>query len=236
MEIDASTCYLPENTWIVDGYYHGQEMKDSATKDLVLTQLLTNHPIKDVHSDPAHPQFHAADGRASKIFAAFNNSVEGYLSSEDTALVVRNCTHESAIFITDITVQGADLTFLAPFKYIPEDGSASFTFAGEVPAESLTRAAVSVSYIVIGLTPTPFAQRTFDFTLMNGDAPEYDASQPYAPVDFEWDLSPVGEAGASAIAGIGMTGQVAVVIAAILRIIEVVREIIAVFQSIGNLG
>ncbi|MBQ6020393.1 MAG: hypothetical protein IJL26_09475 [Clostridia bacterium] len=235
MEIDASTCYLPENTWIADGYYHGQEMKDSATKDLVLTQLLTNHPIKDVHSDPAHPQFHAADGRASKVFAAFDNSVEGYLGSGDTALVVRNCTHESAIFITDITVRGADISFLAPFKYIPEDGSASFAFAGEVPAQSLTRAAVTVSYIVIGLTPTPLAQRTFDFTLMNGDAPEYDAENPYAPADFEWDIDGMlGDAGASAVAGLGMTGQVAVVIASVLRMIEIVKTLIAVFRSFGG--
>ena len=55
MEIDATGCYLPENTWFVEGQYHGQYYYEEYTRKLV-TKLLFTDDIKDVYSDPEFPQ------------------------------------------------------------------------------------------------------------------------------------------------------------------------------------
>ena len=55
-EIDASSAYLPENTWFVEGQYHGQYFYEEYTRSLV-TKLLFTDEIKDVHSSKAFPQF-----------------------------------------------------------------------------------------------------------------------------------------------------------------------------------
>ena len=53
--------------------------------------------------------------------------------------------------------------------------------------QSRIRAAVVLSYVQVGLTATPINTRTIDITVMNGPAPEYDAENPYADVDFPVD-------------------------------------------------
>ena len=47
MEIDASSAYLPENTWFVDGQYHGQYYYEEYTRSLV-TKLLLTDEITDI--------------------------------------------------------------------------------------------------------------------------------------------------------------------------------------------
>ena len=185
MEVDASTCYLPENTWIIDGYFHGQERMDDMTIALVRRQLLSVNPLKDVHEDPAFPQFHQTASISSGLFAKFNNSPEGHLSSADTALLVTNPT-SAPIYLADISAKGVDLEFNNLFgKIIPAGKTVSIKFTGEIPAVSLTRAALSFSFSTIGKSATPIAERTMDFTIMNGPAVAYDASTPYVNADFD---------------------------------------------------
>ncbi len=184
MEIDASCAWLPENTWYVDGLFHGMELYDSYTMDFVVRQLLSENPMKSVHDDEAYPQFHAASSRSGAIHAKFDKSTEGYISSDDGAIIIKNTTLESDINVYAVKAQGIDVAFEKfDVKTIKAGKSIKIKFTGEIPDESLTRAAVTVYYIECG-SLTPVGSRTFDFTVMNGDAAEYDAAKPYTDADF----------------------------------------------------
>ena len=184
MEIDASCAWLPDNTWYVDGLFHGMELYDSYTMDFVVRQLLSAKPMENVYADKAFPQFHAATSRSGAVHVQFDNSAEGYISSADHALIITNNTLESDINVYAIKVQGVDIQFEQfDVKTIKAGKSIKLNFTGSIPEVSLTRAAVTVYYIACG-SLTPIGSRTFDFTVMNGEPAAYDSSRPYTDVDF----------------------------------------------------
>lgn len=184
MEIDASCCWLPDNTWFVDGLFHGMELMDSYTMDLVVRQLLSKEPMKSVYDDAAFPQFHAASDRSNAVHAKFDNSAEGYVSAGDSAIIIRNTTLNSDINIYAVKAQGIDIKFEKfDVKTIKAGQSVKISFSGELPEESLKRASVTVYYLAAG-SVTPVGSRTFDFTVMNGNAVDYDESKPYSDADF----------------------------------------------------
>lgn len=232
MEVDASTCYLPENTWIVDGYYHGLDRKDQFTFDLFRKQLLAKEPLKDVHSDPAFPQFHTTAPISLIVHAQFDHSPEGFVCDDDAALIIQNVS-ASPILITDVSVGGADIKFDVPFATVPSGGSRSVAFSGELPKQSLVRASVTVSYIILGTSSyTPVGHRTFDFTVMNGPAPAYDASEPYADADLAPQIySVLSEDGIAAFEKYGLTELVNSFYTTIARFITVIRSVVSFFQS-----
>ena len=189
MEVDASTCYLPENTWFVDGYYHGQETKDAYLMNLVRRQLISAQPLRDVHESADFPQFHASSGYQMDLFASFNKAPEGYITGDTDAIVLTNLT-DSPLIVYDIDARGFEPVFDAySGLIIPAGKSAKVAFTGEIPSVSNTRAAVTISFVRLLGTATPIMTRTFDFTFKNGPAPTYDADHPYADVDFTIDPS-----------------------------------------------
>jgi hypothetical protein len=86
MTIDASTAYMPDNTWFVNGLFHGMTYWDYYSRELMTTLLLTDR-ITDVYSDPKFPQFKDTTNPSSIISAAkqidpkativYNNVVTG---------------------------------------------------------------------------------------------------------------------------------------------------------------
>ena len=183
MEIDASTCWLPDNTWFVDGLYHGMELYDEYTISLTIHQLVSAEPLADVYADKDYPQFHATTNPSSGVHAMFNVSAEGYVSSADTELIITNITKETTMDIYDVVIQGMDVdteNFIV--KTLKPGESTTLKIIGDVPEVSLTRAAVTVYYYAYG-SATPIGMRTLDFTVMNGEPVSYDASKPYSDVD-----------------------------------------------------
>ncbi len=235
MEVDASTCYLPENTWIIDGYYHGLDRKDQFTFDLFRKQLLAKEPLSDVHADPAFPQFHATAPISLIVHAQFDHSPEGYLCADDTALVIQN-NSASSVFITDISATDADITFDMPFVVIPSGGEKAVAFSGTLPEQSRVRAAVTVSYVTLGTSSyTPVGQRTFDFTVMNGPAPEYNADEPFVDADKPAQIYDVlSEEGKAAFEKYGLTALVNSFYTFIARMITMIRTLVSVFQSFSD--
>lgn len=183
MEVDASYAYLPENTWFIDGLYHGMEIKDTYTTDLFLKLLIPNDVI-DVHSDPAFPQFRASSNPAYAVFGTFSNSSDGYLSSKDTEYIVTNVSAKYPVRIVNISTDGIDLLFSAKTSTLLQPGeSAVYKVKGEIPGVSLVRCAVTISYILEG-SVTPVGERVLDYTIMNGENVEYDEDNPYCDVDY----------------------------------------------------
>lgn len=234
MEVDASTCYLPENTWIIDGYYHGLDRKDRFTFDLFRKQLLAKNPLKDVHEDPAFPQFHTTAPISLIVHAKFDDSPEGYLCDSDKTLLVQN-NSASPVLITDVSATGADIRFDMPFVVIPSGETRTIPFSGELPKQSRVRAAVTVSYVTVGTSSyTPVGQRTFDFTVMNGPAPEYDANEPYTDADHPAQIYDVlSDDAKAAFEKYGLTALVNSFYTVIARMIHIIKSIVAAFQSIS---
>lgn len=169
MEIDASSAYLPENTWFVDGQYHGQYFYEEYTRSLV-TKLLFTDEITDIYSDPDYPQFEYSNHVSKSIHIRFDKSRTGYLSSEDSKLIIENISSNRIIKIFDISCSGVDAEFdLSDVGMIKAGETAEIPFSGEIPKCGAVASQITVSYIEIG-SLNPFCVSCFDIMLDNGKA------------------------------------------------------------------
>ena len=181
MAIDASTAYLPQHTFFVENLYHGMTYKDPYTEELLRTLLLTDE-IQDVHSDPRFPQFHATTNKAHSVFAAFDKSTEGFLSADDTALVVTNLSEKYPMRLLSVEARGVDLQFNAlKTKWLKPGQSLTLPLKGELPKASGKAFDLVIDYKQLG-SVTPYGERTLHFTLQNGDKVPYDESTPFVPL------------------------------------------------------
>lgn len=177
MEVDASTCYLPEYTWFVDGFYHGMTIKSDYNTALI-TKLMFSDERIDVRNDDEFPQFHADSNRCQAVFAKFNNSAEGYVSQDDTAIVIENCSKKYDLKIISVFCNGMNIKFdEAHMKEIPVGEKIEIPFSGEISEVGGVKTEITVNYIQPGAI-TPFGSRTFDFTVMNGETVPYDINNP----------------------------------------------------------
>ena len=183
MEIDASYCYLPENTWFVEGMYHGMIFNEDYAGALAIKLLLTND-LQDVYTDPAFPQFRASENRAYAVYGRFCNTESGYLNGDSTVYTVTNLSDEYEMKILSIAADGLDISFEGDYsKTLAPGESADFAVKGAVPKIGAARAAVTVTYQLKN-SYTPLNFRTFRYTVENGEKAAYDAENPYAPLDF----------------------------------------------------
>ena len=177
MEVDASTCYLPEYTWFVDGFYHGMTVKSDYNTELITRLMFTDDRI-DIYTYEEFPQFHADTNRCQAVFAHFNNSGEGYVSQTDNTLVVENCSKKYPLRLVSVSCGGMELDFDNSFlKEIPVGGKIEIPFKGEIPCASGVKTEVTVNYVQVGAV-TPIGSRTFDFTVMNGEKVSFDSENP----------------------------------------------------------
>ncbi len=182
MEIDASSAYLPENTWFIDGQYHGQYYYEEYTRSLV-TKLLLTDEIKDVYSDSDFPQFEYSNHSNRNVHVKFNRSKTGYLSSNDTALVIENISEDNTVKVFSVVSNGAELLFDAFDSGLLSPGeTVEIPFKGSVPNVGAAAAQLTVSYIEIG-SINPFCTSDFDIMIDNGEAAQ--AVQTLAPAGFE---------------------------------------------------
>ena len=177
MEVDASTCYLPEYTWFVDGFYHGMTVKSDYNTELITRLMFTDDRI-DIYTYEEFPQFHADTNRCQAVFAHFNQSVEGYVSQADNTLVVENCSKKYPLRLISVSCGGMELDFDNSFlKEIPVGGKIEIPFKGEIPCASGVKTEVTVNYVQVGAV-IPIGSRTFDFTVMNGEKVSFDSENP----------------------------------------------------------
>ena len=170
MEVDVSTAYLPDNTWFVDGLFHGMTYKDNYTRVLMMTLLLTDD-ITDVYSDPAYPQFKYSTNASHTVHAGFDGCDEGIINGDAQSLVVTNVSANSSVRIVAVECDTIDLSFeVDPGVKLAPGETAQIAFTGEIPAVSDTAVSVTVYYAMD--TVTPVGYRTQVFRVINGDSVE----------------------------------------------------------------
>lgn len=172
MEVDASSAFLPENTWFIEDSYHAMYELEEYTLSLSAKLLFTDE-LKDIHSDPAYPQFEYSYNAHRGVHAKFNSSPVGYISSDDTALIVENVFDRSAIRIVSIASNGVELDFdVLKSGVIMPGESVEIPFSGEIPEVGATRADITVNYVKVGAA-SGLTSTVFDMTIDNGPVPEY---------------------------------------------------------------
>ncbi len=180
MDIDLSTGYLPETTWIVNRYFHGMMYKDDYVRDL-LKMLIESDERITVHDKKEYPQFHEAMNVSESVYAEFDVSKTGFVSADDHALVVKNLSKDSRMILLSVTTDNPGIRFSAKQsvgKAIAPQESVSLDVVGTLPQKSLETTHVTVSYFLL-TSVTPVNEKTFTFTLMNGEADPYEAASPF---------------------------------------------------------
>ncbi len=173
MNIDASTAYLPESTWFIDGSYHAMFQYEDYGMEL-MAKLVCTDELKDVHSNPEFPQFVCSDNPHRGIYGEFDSSTSGYLNSRDKYFVIENKFKNSPVIITDITVKGIDIAFPENIDVTLKPGeTAEISFTGDVPEISAAKAEITVNYLK--LDDAIMYSRDFAITINNGQPQEYDA-------------------------------------------------------------
>lgn len=185
MEIDASTAYLPDNTWFVDGLFHGMTYKDNYTRVLMMNLLLTDR-ITDVYSDANFPQFKYSTNASHTVHAAFGGCDEGILSDEANSLVVTNVCANSNVRILAVECDGIDLQFeVDPSEKLLPGAKTEIAFTGDIP--DVSGQVVNVTAYYAMNTITPIGYRTQTFRIVNGelveDAGEYTDAEATMPFD-----------------------------------------------------
>lgn len=182
MTVDASTSYLPDTTWFIEGLFHGMEHKDEYSASL-LVKLLVTDEIENVYSVSEYPRFHATTNAARAVFAAFDESLEGYLGSDDTSLVITNLSKQYTMKIASVNCKGARIGFdVSDIQEIAPGESVIVPFVGIVPSVSKTYCSVTITYKLDG-SPTAINERKFNYTINNGEPPLYDINEPYVDIN-----------------------------------------------------
>ena len=171
MDIDASTSYLPDNTWFVDGLFHGMTFKDSYTSSLLLTTLLTDE-ITDVYSDPDYPQFRDTSNPSHAVYAEFNTADPGILDGNATSLIITNCSLINDVKLTAIHVDGLDINFNLEKVTLAPGESVEVPFEGTVP--EISKKVFSITIYYNNGSVTPLGYRTQNFNISNGNAVDYE--------------------------------------------------------------
>ncbi len=183
-EVDASTGFLPENTWYVDGLFHGMTFHDPYSRSLALKNLLTDE-IVNVHSDPNYPQFHESTNTNYAVFVRFDSSAEGFVGSNDKYLVIKNLSLNYPVKVTSIIFEGADfVAHTMGMKELAPGQEMKISLTGKLPKVSNALMQVKINYEMVDNTTSLIGERVCKFKIMNGASVAYDEEKPFADADF----------------------------------------------------
>ncbi len=184
MEVDASTAYLPENTWFVEGLYHGMTFHDEYSRSLALKNLLTDE-IVNIYSDPAYPQFHESTNNNNGVYVTFGNVNPGIVKGNNKYIIIKNISKAYPLKISSVEIMGANLVVQSMgVKALDPGEEVRIQVTGKLPQVSNALMQVNVNYELVGNTTAPIGKKLVSFKIMNGESPAYDPAKPYADADY----------------------------------------------------
>lgn len=221
MEVDASTAFLPENTWFVEGLYHGMTFHDEYSRSLALKNLLTDE-IVNIYSDPAYPQFHESTNNNNAVYVTFGNANPGIVTGNNKIMIVKNISKAYPVKITSIEVMGADLVVhTLGVRELDPGEEIRLQVTGKLPQVSNALMQVNVCYELVGNTTAPIGKKLVSFKIMNGESAEYDVNKPYADADYVVGYeSVVGEKADSILEQFGLSYFVSHIFQLIMSILD----------------
>ena len=221
MEVDASTAFLPENTWFVEGLYHGMTFHDEYSRSLALKNLLTDE-IVNIYSDPAYPQFHESTNNNNAVYVTFGNANPSIVTGNNKIMIVKNISKAYPVKITSVEVMGADLiVHTLGVRELDPGEEIRLQVTGKLPQVSNALMQVNVCYELVGNTTAPIGKKLVSFKIMNGESAEYDVNKPYADADYVVGYeSVVGEKADSILEQFGLSYFVSHIFQLIMSILD----------------
>lgn len=171
--VDASCAYLPDNTWFINGQFHGMYVFDPYTKELVKT-LLSTDSLKNVFSDPKFPQFNYSHNPVDSMFVRFDGTSPGYHSSADKKLLITNLSSQYEASVWYIQINGAEFE-LKPntSQRLAAGETGSITLPEHLLSDCSSPFEITVIYTLYN-RQTQLRSKTFEFTpLSEQDASRY---------------------------------------------------------------
>ena len=174
--IDASGCYLPEQTWFFLGQYHGQGAWDPWASG-IWTKWLYTDELRDVYSDPEYPQFRDSCNPSDGVEARFSRAVSGYLAGDEDTLLLKNLSSYD-ISVLSVHVQSEGLRLEVPLvnRVVLRPGETARLRCeadlSELAAASVARWPFTLTVEFIRESILPAAEtRSFSFAAMPGGLP-----------------------------------------------------------------
>ncbi len=183
--IDATTAYLPDNTWFINGQFHGMYIFDPYTEAFVKTFYFTD-TIQNVFSDTKFPQFNSAQNPVDSIYLRFDGTSPGYHSAADTKLLIQNLSKEYEINVWYIQVGGAKFELKPTLKKRIAAGETGYiTLPEHMLADCTNPFDITVVYTLYN-NQAQLKNKTFTFTpLSAADAAQYSYLITAAPLSAE---------------------------------------------------
>jgi len=179
--IDASCCYLPDQTWFFAGQYHGQGAWDPWASG-IWTKWLYTDELRDVYSDPEYPQFRDSCNPSDGIEARFSGGVSGWRAAGDDTLLLKNISSHD-LSLLSVRAEGLRLEIPLVNRVALRPGeTARLHCEGEIPARRQPFT-LTVEFVRESLVPAT-ETRSFAFAAMPGALP---AALRYPPQE---DTSP----------------------------------------------
>lgn len=180
--VDGAAGYLPENTWYVEGMFHGLGVNEKDVGDLIGDLLFTD-TVFDVHASTKYPQFMSSDNPFIGVQIRFTDCAQGWMVPYSAELTVTNLSEEGSIALDNINARGASLTFCYSTAAIAPGESATVKVYGTLPAD-LTPFSVTVDYVAVKENYRVAKSRTQYFRYTDGSQYEdvlFDGIGPDAP-------------------------------------------------------
>ena len=163
-DIDASAAWLPENTWFVQGLFHGVGEADPYALALE-TALMLDPKLNTVFDQEQYPQFGLSRHPNGDIYARFDSSQTGFVGGGDSALLIENITQAHNVRILSVDAPESGLRFSADFTSSLGPGEAlRVPFSGTL-AESGGYAPVEIVYLLGGGGLPVMKTKTFDISV-----------------------------------------------------------------------
>jgi len=167
--IDASCCYLPDQTWFFFGQYHGQGAWDAWARS-IWTKWLYTDELQNVYSDPEYPQFRDSCNPSDGIEARFSQSVSGWLAPGDDTLLLKNVSAHD-LSVLSVKADGLRLEIPLVNRVVIRPGeTARLRCKGEIPARRQVFT-LTVEFVRESLVPAA-EKRGFTFAAIPGNLPE----------------------------------------------------------------
>ena len=165
-EIDASTAYLPEQTWFVEDMFHGMGPKDPAVLELIHDLTYSKTPT-DVYADPRHPQFEGSRNPTDTVYITCDKSSYGYMTADDTMLYVTNVSRKYPMRILSVTTDCGVTFRTAGVGLLKPGETAALPVGGTLPDENNVGMNITVDYVQVGGV-IPLFSKTFGLTIRGG--------------------------------------------------------------------
>lgn len=166
-DIDASTAFLPNNTWFVKDAFHGMHERDPYQVEFT-NKFLYEDTIKNVYSDSQYPQFEQSFIPQNDIYLRFDNTSFGFHSNKDTSFYIKNISKENSIDILEVQSIYADIQSFKKWKTknIKPNEYTVYGIGNQNIEEFHKPFKISVKYRTLN-NPALIKEKIFDITPIN---------------------------------------------------------------------